>query len=261
MPIVGVKWYHDWSPNPPICAGIEAVPTIYNAAQAGKPVGGNSTYVMWFNEPDQEGQDNYLSPSQAAELWNNNIGAYPGKKHVSPGVINVTWLRDFLPLTNRKPDALSVHIYEWDTLDVALLRAKMVLSDTLTLAQQYGINEIWVTEWAGLPAWMGVDASLLFERRMLTEVFPQFPQVTRQAWFQLSYRGDEPWAWGQNCNTSLVDYFAGTVTPFGQVYKEVAGGATINPNWDERADIVPDGEIDIKDLALVAGKFGQKKYT
>jgi hypothetical protein len=260
MSLVGARWYYDWGANPPLCAGIEAVPMIYGAGGAGKPVGGNSEWVLWFNEPELTGQDNFLTPEQAAQLWNDNVDKYPGKKHVSPGVTDLVWLSRFLSLVSRKPDAIAIHYYAWRGLDTEIARTTEFLRQAVDLAQRYGIGEVWLTEWAALPSYMGQDGALEYERRVLTEILPSFPQITRQAWFQVSYLGTEEWAFGPENNTSLVDYNTGIITPFGQVYKEKVGGQTVNPNWDERADVTKDGVVDIFDIALVAGHYGDKKY-
>lgn len=255
MITVGAKWYYDWGISPPICSGIETVPMIWGEGNTGKPLGGNSEWVLWFNEPELTGQDNFLTPEQATQLWNANIGAYPGKKHVSPAVTELTWLSRFLALVQRKPSALAVHYYAWRGLDTEIARTKEFLRQAVDLAQRYGIGEVWLTEWAGLHGWMGQEAALEYERRMLTEILPSFPQITRQAWFQLSYRGDEEWAFGVDCNTSLVDYNTGQLTQFGVIYK-----SNINVSyWDDRADITGDGVVNIFDLTIVASHFGERK--
>ena len=256
MATVGAKWYYDWGISPTLCGGVEAVPMIHRVADVGKAVGGNSTWILWFNEPELTGQNNYISPEQAAQLWNANIGAYPGKKHVSPAVTDLSWLSRFLVLVLQKPNALAVHYYAWRDLAAEIARTTEFLRQAVDLAQRYGIGEVWLTEWAGLHGWMGQDAALEYERRMLTEVLPSFPQITHEAWFQLSYRGDEEWAFGVDCNTSLIDYNTGQLTPFGQVYKDNIGTTS---NWDERADVNKNGEVNIFDITIVGSHFGERK--
>lgn len=256
MPLVGAKWYYNWGISPPLCSGVEAVPMIHRAADAGKAVGGNSTWILWFNEPELTGQNNYITPEQAAQLWNANIDFYVGKKHVSPAVTDLSWLSRFLVLVPQKPNALAVHYYAWRDLDAEIARTKEFLRQTVALAQTHSISEVWLTEWAGLHGWMGQDAALEYERRMLIEVLPSFPQITHEAWFQLSYRGDEEWAFGVDCNTSLIDYNTGQLTPFGQVYKDVVAPT---PSWDDRADVNQDGIIDIFDIVRVGAHFGERK--
>lgn len=256
MPMIGAKWYYDWSSNPPICDGVEAVPMIYGASSAGKPVGGNSSWILWFNEPELTGQNNYLTPEQAAQLWNDNVDKYPGKKHVSPGVTDLVWLSRFLSLVSRKPDAIAIHYYAWRGLDAEIARTTEFLRQAVDLAQRYGIGEVWLTEWAALPGYMPDAAEYM--RWMLKEGLPSFPIITWEAMFQLSYMGTESWALGIDNNTSLVDYYTGQITEFGQVYKD-AVGSTINPDWDEASDLNKDGIVDILDLSRVAAHFRQKK--
>jgi hypothetical protein len=225
---------------------------IWGEGSAGMAVGGNSEWILWFNEPEIAKQSN-LTPEKAAQLWNANIGVYPGKKHVSPAVTDLSWLSRWLVLVPQKPNALAVHYYAWRDLGTEIARTTEFLRQAVALAQTHNISEIWLTEWAGLHGWMGQEAALEYERRMLTEILPSFPQITREAPFQLSYRGDEEWAFGVDCNTSLVNYYTGEITPFGQVYKDSIG----RPITDPRADVNEDGRIDIFDIVRVASHFGE----
>jgi hypothetical protein len=84
---------------------------------------------------------------------------------------------------------------------------------------------------------------------MLVEVLPDYQTVTREAWFQLTYKGDEPWAFGIEDNTSLAGYFDGQLTPFGVIYKEQMAGCY--------GDLNGDGIIDILDIVGVCSRFGQ----
>jgi len=256
---VGAKWYYDWGPMPSFCPGIEAVPMIWSTSQAGQPLGGNSLWVMWFNECSQVGQCN-KAPQVAAATYNANLDKYPGKQHVAPNECDLYWASLFLSQVMVKPQALGVHLYVWEPLEQALERTRITLDQAVGLAQRNGIREIWLTEWAALPGYMGQEEAQEYMRRVFAEVLPDYPTITRQAWFQVSYRGDERWAFGPSNNTSLVEYASGQLTPFGRIYREQISQRTLNPLWDERADVNRDENVNILDLVIVAGKFGQRKY-
>ena len=239
--LVGATWYYDWGLNPPVYPGIEAIPMIWGGSTAGKPVGGNSPWIMWFNEPNGASQSN-LTPIAAAELWNKNIGVYPGKLHVAPSPTQTSWLKEFLPLVDRKPDALSIHPYLFGAADWGLFDAQV--AGWTSLAMLYDIGQIWVTEFGLVTE--DYDAMQSFMQYAILAL-QSFELVTRYAWFQQSYRGSEPWAF-QNCyNMSLEDYYTGKLTELGKIYR---GNAA--------CDLNRDGEIDILDLVQFAQSFGQE---
>ena len=250
MPLVGAKWYYDWSTSPPACPGVENIGMLWGRDSVGLPI--DSSTVLWFNEPENNQQSN-MTPEVAAQLWNANIGMYVGKKNISPAVYTLSWLSRFLVLVSKKPDALAIHLYAWRTLSEEIQIAQNFFGQAVDLAQMHGINEIWLTEWAGLHGWMGMGPALEYERMMLKEILPTFPMITRQAWFQLSYHGTEEWAFGPDCNTSLVNMDTGQITEFGQVYIDAIG----RPITDPRADVNEDGRIDIFDIVRVAFHFGE----
>ena len=64
----GVMWLYDWSVTPEICDSVEAVPMIYSRGSVGKPLGGNSPWVLGFNEPDLTSQSN-ITPQQRQRGW------------------------------------------------------------------------------------------------------------------------------------------------------------------------------------------------
>ena len=238
--LVGAKWYYDWGLNPPVYPGIEAVPMIWGASSAGKPVGGNSPWVMWWNEANGASQAN-LTPTAAAELWNKNIGAYPGKLHVAPSATQTSWLKEFLPLVDRKPDALSIHPYMWKGNDFGLFAAQ--LGGWSSFARAYGIGQLWITEF-GL-----VTDDPLAQQKFMRDAIPviaSFELVTRYAWFQQSYRGNESWAFSNCANMSLEDYTSHKLTALGKIYR-----------GNKACDLNNDGQIDILDMVRIAQEFGQ----
>jgi len=221
LPRVRASWYFTWYDHPPLAAGAEAVPMIKEARYAGSPTSGSSSWLMWFNEPDVPNQAN-LSPAEAAALYNahHDDAVYAGKKHLSPSVFFVSWLADWLPLLDgdKLPDGLGVHCYYWDSgarpvdpedptrtvVDAALDHCRGKLAEVDALAKQWGIGEVWLTEYALVGAPPADQGEFL--ARMITDVAPDFPRLTRVAAFIATCDGTETWAFGAgNRNTSLVN--------------------------------------------------------
>ena len=239
--LVGARWMYNWGINPPLFPGVESVPMFWNGNNVGKPVGGNSPWIMWFNEPDLASQAN-MTPEYAALLWNTHIGDYPGKLHVAPSSTRVAWLEEFMSSISRKPDAISIHPYIWKGNDWGLFATQ--LDWWTAFAHSHGIGQIWITEF-GL-----VTSDYAEMKKFMKTAIPviqSFSLVTRYAWFQQSYKGSEPWAFSNCYNMSLEDYYTGALTALGDIYR-----------GNEACDLNRDGEIDILDLVRFAQSFGQK---
>ena len=83
---LGASWMYDWSATPPTAEyGIESVPMIGNADRVAYDLGGNSVWILGFNEPDLAVQSN-ITPEYAAQLWRQIETRYPQRKLVSPAV-------------------------------------------------------------------------------------------------------------------------------------------------------------------------------
>lgn len=264
---VRAQWYYDWSPTPavygprtPACAGageIEAVPMIWGRGDIGKALGGNSEWLMGFNEPDSVSQA-HLSLTEAAQLWKAVELRHPTRRLVSPTPSadnwgwREQWLAEYRRLYRRDPriDAVATHIYPrtWDYFLQAMEAA-------WSFAERFGAR-LWVTEYAYLPCWPGGIAEAAAMVGRMTQHFLDHPErFERWAPFILSATGAEKWNFGTGCNTSLVDKRTGALTRIGATY----AGMRPAEDWaDPRADIIPDGEINILDLAFLAGQFGKK---
>lgn len=219
---MNVKWYYNWSARPPICDGVEVVPMLWGAGYVGESLGGNSEWLMGFNEPDLEYQAN-ISPTKAARLWKEIELLYP-RKLVSPSVLSISWLtswyNEYLRIYGTSPriDAVGIHCYAALNPSHSIYQCKELSREAMQWATDRNISEVWVTEYAYLPCLKGgVQGSIDFMVAM-REYFDSEPMITRDAWFQLSYKGDEPWAWGPSCNTSLVDFYSGELTVLGEAY-------------------------------------------
>lgn len=218
----GIGWYYNWGTALPACERVESVSMLWDETFVGNPLYGTSRWLMGFNEPELPSQAN-ISPRDAAVLWREIESIYPSKYLVSPSVLYLSWLdrwySEYQNLYGRSPrvDAVGVHCYGgWNALE-AITLCKAKLEATITWAEERGIRQIWVTEYAYLPCMEGVQGSIDFMEAM-REYFDSKEIITRDAWFQLSYRGDEPWAFGPHCNTSLVDFYTGRKTALGDAY-------------------------------------------
>jgi len=241
---VGAQWWYGWRPNP----GGDGVPMIWGPSDLGKPVSGDAAWIMFYNEPENEYQSD-VDPAPAATDWPVLLRTYPGRRYVSPGCYSVEWLEEWLPLVEVKPDALAAHCYMMMGGEGG---CKSHLERFIALAAQYGIGEVWVTEFAYVPiSGEGYDAAVAWMLDITAWMEVQ-PMITRYAWFELAYTGAEPWAWGTDRNTSLVDYDTGRLTKLGCAY--VGGCAR-----DAAADVNEDGFVDILDVVTVGSpaNFGR----
>ena len=240
--LVDARWYYNWGINPVIYPGVESVPMFWNGSNVGRSVGGNSPWVMWFNEPDLANQAN-MTPEYAASLWNQYISHYRQYHHVAPVATRFEWLETWIDMVAVMPDAIAIHPYVTAGMDaIAALRNQ--IDRAVSFANKHSIAEIWLTEW-GM-----VHLDLAPQIQFMKDAIPvieSYDLITRYAWFQQSYRGDEPWAFSNCHNMSLEDYYTGKLTELGKIYR---GNADCDFNRD--------GEIDILDLVRFAQSFGQK---
>jgi hypothetical protein len=143
----GCSWCYSWVPDPGTRPGVESVPMIWGRKDLGKPLGGNSKWLMGFNEPDLRGQSD-LSIQEAVQLWHDLEERYPDRFLVSvaPSHLAVDWLpiwrEVFIRTYGRPPrvDALAVHCYM--TADECIAMVKRYIS----WAKAWGVAEVWVTE-------------------------------------------------------------------------------------------------------------------
>ena len=245
LSMVGAAWWYDWTYKP----GGEGTPMIWGPSYLGRLLDGRTDWLMFYNEPEHPDQG-YASPEQAAIDWAQLPTLYPGHKYVSPGCYDLGWLEAWLPLVERMPDALAVHYYvNWQSVDTM----KPHFEHAVRLAEQYGIPEVWVSEWSYVGEVLeGPDNACAFIRDMLAW-FETQPMITRQAYFQLSHAGDgSEWWWRANWDTSLVDFDTGAITVLGEAYRE-----SVTTYADPRADINKDGDVDILDGVIWASNFGK----
>ncbi len=216
---VGATWEYGWTPQPDNCPGVENIPMLYQASDVGGTVGGNSNWIMGFNEPDSPDQAN-IPASQAATLWRQVEQLYPNRKLVAPAPSGAdpTWLVDFrndyISMYGTAPrlNALAVHCYAWS--------ANACIQFTQQFeawAKAWGVPEVWVTEFPISPASPNNLNQSLQGGQAFLNWMESDPMITRYEWFASRIKGTEPWA-SSYFDTPLVDWNSGALTAFGQMY-------------------------------------------
>lgn len=184
---------------------------VYDAVSA-------SAWVMGFNEPDLTGQAG-MTPQAAVKYWRIVESRFPERKLVAPAPshLHLEWLPQFRAVyraeVGRYPrfDALAVHCYDSAAQCIA------VVKQFEAWAREWGVPEIWVTEFAFVPAW-SQDAE--GEARAFMAYLGQRPMVTRVAPF-LSYGSgcDEYWPdCRPDANPALLHADLMTPTDIGRWY-------------------------------------------
>ncbi len=225
---VGANWEYAWYPLPQDCAGMENVPMIRDADQLAKisqtGLGGNSRWIMGFNEPDLCDQA-CLTPDQAVPLWAQIEEKFPNQKLVAPvpSQFDPEWLlrfrSAFIAQYGRAPrfDALAAHCYFWLASDCITV----LTNQYKRWASEWGVPEVWLTEFG---FWTSDTRTLRDTSREVTALVNWMkadPLVTRYAWFTARSMITEPWfsngAWNGPAN--LLDHETGLPSYFGILYK------------------------------------------
>lgn len=202
-----VSWAYDWNmlPNGILPTGLEYVPMLWGSKMFGgwgtaiqTMLSSGSKYILGFNEPDMSHQAN-MSPSDAVSSYLNYITPYAGQATlISPAVSNgngptqgLNWLKTFMDSCGEcNIGGLAVHWYGDSAEDF-----KNHVSKAIDLGNQYGISEIWVTEFALNSALSGGDPSKSAD--FLQQVMPWLdsqPNVARYSYFMCAtgYLLDSP---------------------------------------------------------------------
>jgi hypothetical protein len=216
---VGSVWQYDWSSNPPQCAGVESIPMIWGAGDVNATLGGNSQWMMGFNEPDSGDQAN-ISAANAATLWRQIEQEYPNRKLLAPAPSGADphWLVDFrnayISAYGAAPrlDALAVHCYAWYASQCIPFTQQFE-----TWANSWGVPEVWVTEFSLSPTSPSSPNQSLQEARTYINWMEGEPRITHMAWFASKIQGTEAWS-SPYFITPLVDWNSGSLTVFGSMY-------------------------------------------
>ena len=182
--VLRVAWLWNWSPDPPLFPGVESVPCVWDGTVIGKALGGNSAWLLGFNEPDQWDQAN-MTPEEGARLWAMLERTYPDRKLASPQVVKPydywleRWYAEYVRLYGRAPrmDAIAIHTY-WGK-DAS--EYKRQVAYYIDLAQQWGVPEVWVTEFTLAPELDGTVRTTVAELQAYILWLDAQPMVTRYA--------------------------------------------------------------------------------
>lgn len=220
---VAATWIYAWSVSPPNCTGTENIPMIWGASDVNATLGGNSQWIMGFNEPDSASQSN-IAPSVAATLWRQIEQKYPTQKLVAPAPSGAApnWLVDFRNAyistfgTPPRLNALAVHCYSWyaELGDYGCIPHTRKFIDW---ANAWNVPEVWVTEFSFSPTAPSSPSQALQEANTFITWMNHQTVVTRYAWFASKIQGSEPWALA-TFHTPIVDWNNGTLTSFGMMY-------------------------------------------
>lgn len=214
---VGATWMYVYgAPTNWECPGVESLAMINSPEQIGVEPGGNSDYLLAFNEPDASG----LTPEQVARYWRQIEDAYPEYKLISPVPTQdniVRWLQQFyaayVEQNGQSPRlaGLALHCYH-PTAAYCINLAERVIE----LANRWGVAEVWVTEFGLSDCWEPWE-KLVQEATKLVHWMEE--HVTRYAWYTNRTRGDEYW-WPApvQCRQNLFDYFTNQRTRYGDLY-------------------------------------------
>ena len=222
--LLGATWRYNWLADIPTAPGVESVPMIYSAgvmrllANNTIALGGDSPYVLGFNEPDRP--DQLLSPQDAVDFWVVIEGMYPDRLLVSPAPSHLDpgWLRDFraayIAKIGRPPrlDALAIHCYFRDD---DTIRCRAIIEQFVQDAEEWGAEGVWVTEFAPIVRTGTTDEK---EARAFVQWLEENPGVTRYAWFPTRLDGSEYWNPDPDDWALLVD--EGGLTRWGHLYVE-----------------------------------------
>jgi len=192
-----VSWAYNWvfTTDTGLPSGIEYVPMLWGTSFFGGWLSGietilssGSDYIMGFNEPDMASQAN-MSPSEAAGYYMQYITPFSGSaKLISPAVTSsssdgegLSWFEEFMTdCSSCNITGLAVHWYG-DSID----DFTSFVDDAVSTASTYGLEEVWITEFALSADTSGVvDQSTTadFVTQAVTYMDAQ-SSVTRYAYF------------------------------------------------------------------------------
>ena len=216
--LIGAYWLFNWTQNPPTsCPGIESIPMIWDETYVNSTLGGNSNWILGFNEPDAANQAN-LSITEAAQLWRQIEQKYPTRKLVAPAPSGdiPTWIESFyneykrLYITPPRLDALAVHCYAWAASECISHTQKFI-----TWANNWGVSEVWVTEFAFATERLWYTTTALEEESAYINWMQTQSKVTRFAWYATK---GASYVFHPYFQTQLVNRDTGQLTSYGSLY-------------------------------------------
>jgi hypothetical protein len=185
-------------------------------------VTGNMPYFLGYNEPELNG----LTPEWVAEVWPSIVEANSSSKSVSPAPLRNpgAWLSDFreehIKLWGYPPklDVLALHCYE------SYLQCRAKAEQVIRYAKEWGIKEVWITEFAFSDQWQGKyppESSWEIEAQKLINWMNSETMITRYYWWALEYDpSNENQPWSYRWPTSLYVWGTDELTEAGKFYRE-----------------------------------------
>jgi hypothetical protein len=153
-----ISWAYNWDATAHGNLDVEYVPMAWGAdaldssrALIEQALGRGSTHVLGFNEPDHKNQSD-MTPSDAARNYRNYLTPIADRATlVSPAVTNadgdglgLDWMTQFLEeCRDCRVKIMAIHWYG-DTAD----DFKEYVKKAQNLASSFGLDEVWVTEFA-----------------------------------------------------------------------------------------------------------------
>lgn len=220
---LGASWLYSWGPQPPLVDGIESVPMIWGAFSGCPELGGNSEWVLGFNEPDHAGQAD-MTPEEGASHWRQLEQCYPERKLVSPAVVfEPSWLETmreaYVAAYGEPPrfDALAFHCYDQRGFVSACQKDAR---QYLAWLDEWDVpGGLWLTEFG----YVDTDRQAQVEKlRDIAAWVEQEPRIVRYAWFATRYDGDEAWAVPEAYSTALMTCESGEPTALGEAYMDLS---------------------------------------
>lgn len=185
-----VSWAYNWNmrPDGQLPPGVEYVPMLWGAkmldgwaSSIENALSSGSQHILGFNEPDLGSQAS-MSVQEAVDAYRQHITPYADRATlVTPAVTNgggpnmgLDWMKSFLTsCSDCKASVMAIHWYG-DSADTF----KDHVTQAINLAQQNGLKEVWITEFA--------TNNILEAPSFLTEVLPWLdaqPGVGRYSYF------------------------------------------------------------------------------
>lgn len=223
--ILGARWRYNWLYDIPVAAGIESVPMIYSpyvvTLLETEELGGNSRYLLGFNEPDRPDQAN-VTPMEAVVPWQQIEAMFPDRLLVSPAPSHESpeWLAEFrqeyIAQTGHPPrwQALAIHCYFVNDAS----GCQRVINQVMRYARDWDVpGGVWVTEFGPAISMPGFDITIAkVEAHSFIAWMEMMPEVIRYAWFPTRLDGSEYWYPDLDDWAMLVDDSG--LTDWGRLY-------------------------------------------
>jgi hypothetical protein len=222
---LNVSWFYNWGVTPSFNTTAPFfVPMIYSKNTINKILPTNYSYVLGFNEPDNDQQAN-MTAAAAYQLWPNILTLAQNVKPTAligaPAMAGTsidagTWLPTFMS-NNPKVDFITIHWYKGTSSD-------KFISDIKSIINYYKLP-VWITEFAPQTSSSSKDSPLKYTQSDVNNFIMNVinwmesePMVQRYAWHNSKVSGS-------SCNLFNDD---GSLTQTGVTYAMANGASKLN---------------------------------